>query len=465
MAKSEHPTKFELTDGFLKTISVLRRTDFSDTRVEGLQIRVSPAGGKTFALRARNPSGLVLRVTLGKYPALRLKDAREMALRMVVDVRQGRDFNAEKRAAREEKPGIPTLQDLLEEYGAIARSMGKGIWQYSPTGKAPQAFRTIHCVFGSLTQRPVCEVTEAELAAAMGSYRRIGRTGSNVTANGQASKARLYLMPVLDWAAGRNRFRLLGSGRTPPVATPDLRLVFDPAKVDPTITGVRERVLDGEEIRKILPWLTYPAPGGLGLRLAPESDYRPIALRFILLTAPRRGEVEQMKWKDVDFNAGTWTKPRVKTTRGKSPRRQVVHLSDVALDLLREFPPKCRKHPNAHVFPNEKGGHLDNWPRITRAIQEASGTKDWNRHDLRRTASTLLDLLGTDANLIARVLGHRSTKKDNPARTALQHYIMEARLIAQIEDPMKIALDQLGRLILSLERDNHAEMVPATIEA
>ena len=45
MAKSEHPTKFELTDSFLKTISVLRRTDFSDTRVEGLQIRVSPAGG------------------------------------------------------------------------------------------------------------------------------------------------------------------------------------------------------------------------------------------------------------------------------------------------------------------------------------------------------------------------------------------------------------------------------------
>lgn len=44
--------KRELSDAFLRAVVVTKRMDFSDTKVEGLQIRVSPKSKKTFAERA-----------------------------------------------------------------------------------------------------------------------------------------------------------------------------------------------------------------------------------------------------------------------------------------------------------------------------------------------------------------------------------------------------------------------------
>ncbi len=449
-------TKLELTDAFLRKVSVEKRTDFSDTRVEGLQARVTGRGAKTFAVRATGPSGRQHRVTIGNYPGTSLKMARDVARQRILEIHGGNDFNAEKRRAKAARSSEPTLGEILDEYEEVARAKGTKIWQKSDTGRDPQALRVIRCVFGRLGNVRISEITNHDLAAVMQSYRRVGRTGTKPTANGQAARARSYLMPVLDWAAGRGKFRKVGAGRVPSVSTPDLHEVYDPSADDPSITGSRDRVLDGDEIRRILPLLTYPAPPSLCVRLPPKQDYRPIALRFILLTAPRRGEVEEMKWKDVDLDAGIWVKPEVKDPRAKVPRQHVIHLSDAALSLLRSLPPERRKNSENHVFPNSNGGKIDNWPRITRAIQKASVTSDWQRHDIRRTASTLLNLLSTDANLIARILGHRTQQRDNPARTALEHYIKEAKLIPNIEDPMKVALDRLGDLVEALQVSDEA---------
>ena len=37
------------------------------------------------------------------------------------------------------------------------------------------------------------------------------------------------------------------------------------------------------------------------------------AVRLLLLTGARRGEVRSMQWQDVDLGAGTWTKPHGRT--------------------------------------------------------------------------------------------------------------------------------------------------------
>jgi integrase len=200
------------------------------------------------------------------------------------------------------------------------------------------ALRTIEAVFAPLLERPVDQITGAEIAQVMAGYQRQGRgTSEKTTANGTVSRARAYLAPVLDWAAGRGKFARLGAGREPPLPVVDVRTTFDPACEDPTIRGERDRVLSEEEVGRLLPRLVYPAPAVLGAYADPAQDYRPIALRFLLLTAARREEVVTMRWGDVDLASGVWTKPHVKSTRG-GPRKQVLPLSKAALDLLRPCP-------------------------------------------------------------------------------------------------------------------------------
>lgn len=440
--------KRELTEGFLQAVTVDGRRDFSDTKVEGLQLRVTTSGRKTFSVRKRMPNGRSQRVTLGEYPNLRLKEARALARETIVDLARGRNFNAEKRMLRSGFSTDPTLGDLLIEYEEIASNRLIGIWEPRGPSKASQARQTIGNVFRALLPKKISTISEEDLAAQMIAYRRKGRTGTTKSANGQVSHARAYLMPPLNWASGRGKFKKLGAGRPVIVDAPDLSRVFDPAVSDPSITGKRDRVLSDEEVEKILPWLTWPARSELSMRCAPEMDFRPIAIRFILLQALRRGEVERMRWQDIDLKKGTLWKPKLETGRRGKSRGQILHLSDAAIDLLRRLP---QGNPNDFVFPNESGGQLGNWARILEKIKNASKTKNWTLHDLRRTSSTVMNELGTDAGLIAKILGHGTGSDDERTRTAWGHYIVERQHVRREIAPAKLALDKLAAVYADLE--------------
>ena len=55
------------------------------------------------------------------------------------------------------------------------------------------------------------------------------------------------------------------------------------------------------------------------------------AIRLLLLTGARRGEVLSLTWDQIDFESGTWTKPGATT---KQKTEHVVPLSAPALQLL-----------------------------------------------------------------------------------------------------------------------------------
>ena len=124
------------------------------------------------------------------------------------------------------------------------------------------------------------------------------------------------------------------------------------------------------------------------------------ALRFMLLTLTRRQETALARWRDVNMEARTWTIPET-----KNGEMHVVPLSRQAMDLLRSRLPADdagnpqRPEPNALIFATSTGAPLGNWDRETKALQEASGTEGWTRHDLRRTGATML---GRDG----RIAGH-----------------------------------------------------------
>jgi hypothetical protein len=62
--------------------------------------------------------------------------------------------------------------------------------------------------------------------------------------------------------------------------------------------------------------------------------------------------------------------------------------------------------PAGLVFATSSGCALSNWDRACKLIQEASGTKGWARHDLRRTGATMLGDMGELPDIIEAALNH-----------------------------------------------------------
>lgn len=449
-------TRVSLTDLFIRKLKPQGiRTSYSDAQQIGLRLRVGANGHLTFAYHGRALNGTKKTVTIGDYPTWSLKAAREEAERIRRELKEGKDPNEEKRRLREEAASEKvTLRDVLDDYEAKMAGQQR-IWTRPPKGRCEARLR-IDAVFDKLLDRPVSDITVDDLAKAMRTYEPRQNRGK-ATAHGQTSRARSYLIKPLDWAARRNKFRKAGAGREPKVNTPDIRDTHDFAEDDPTITGKRTRVLSGAELAKVLPYLRYPAPKELKLVDVTTQDLRPVAMRFILLTAARRQEVIDMRWCDVDFEAGKWFKPKVKS-KGQE-RSQVLPLSDEALRILTCLPGYQDRHSNAYVFANEAGGPAGNFQRANDAIKRESGTSGWHRHDLRRTASQIMLELNTPPMIVDTILAHTNALTKTGASNSIDHYAEVTRkIMLHVEDPQKIALDQLAAALDAFERMSEEEI-------
>jgi integrase len=155
-------------------------------------------------------------------------------------------------------------------------------------------------------------------------------------------------------------------------------------------------------------------------RTATASTLR-LAVKFMLLTAVRKGEFIGATWKEIDCERATWTVPK---ERMKADREHVVYLSEQALDILTTlktcYPSSKYLHPSRY----DSDEPISN-ATLNRTIDAAVKLINENRdpdaeefepfsvHDLRRTFSTRLnDALFPEA-LIEACLAH--AKKDQVA--------------------------------------------------
>ncbi|SEO00875.1 protein of unknown function [Pseudorhodobacter antarcticus] len=437
-----------LTDIMLRKLKPTgERYEHTDTVATGLRARVSSKGKVSFILKARNAASQLKTVTLGTYPEMSLKEAREKASNSRRDLKAGKDINSEKRQLRHAAAQTASLRELIGEFEERF-APSKKIWQpRGPRTTRSGARQSIERVYARLLDRDVIGITDEEFAHAVTSYKSFKPTGVKTTSNGQASRARAYLGPVLDWAAGRKTFSKIGASRSPKLDVISLATTHDPATDDPTITGKRKRVLTEAELKAVLPMLTYPAPKLGNLRLEGKSDYRPIAMRFLLYTAARLEEVCTMRWDEIGRANGVWHKPSVKSTKG-GPRSQDLPLSEAAMSLLRQLPGWENAKSGELVFPNATGkGELGNWSRYQTALHEATGTTDWHRHDLRRTGATIMLSLKVPASTIEQILAHTNPLKgDNVGGTA-SHYLQIARVLQNTRDPQEEALATLAEAL------------------
>jgi integrase len=170
----------------------------------------------------------------------------------------------------------------------------------------------------------------------------------------------------------------------------------------------------------------------------------------MLLTLTRRQETALACWRDVNMEAQAWA-----ISETKNGETHVVPLSRQAMDLLRfrrsddDAGNPQLPEPSAFIFATSTGAPLGNWDRETKALQDASGTKGWTRHDLRRTGATMLGEMGELPDISEAALNNVSIRSPLAATYNRSRY----------RPQVAAALQRLADALDSIE-DGAAKVVP-----
>lgn len=332
-----------------------------DAAVPGFGLRVAAGGAKSFVFLYR-AQGRSRRLTLGRWPALGLAEARGLAREAQRTVALGGDPAAEKSNARH--------QDALLFRTVAAEFVERHAKPKNRSWRETQRLleREVLTHWG---QRPLESVTKADVVRLLDG---IVDRGAPVV----ACRTLAAVRKLCNWAVERGLL----------TTSPCLGL-RSPARVE-----ARDRVLSEGEVARV-----WAACARLGWPFGP-------LFRLLLLTGQRREEVASMRWRDLDLDAATWTLPREAT---KSDRRHVVPLSPQALRILRAMPRV--ESAAGYVFPAKRSASaapVSGFSAAKRRVDAIAGVGGWRLHDLRRTLASGLARLGTRLEVIERVLNHSS---------------------------------------------------------
>lgn len=126
------------------------------------------------------------------------------------------------------------------------------------------------------------------------------------------------------------------------------------------------------------------------------------AIRMLMLTGARVGEIRHLKWENIDQSRKVAFLEDSKT--GKKP----LQLSDVALQLINSTP---KLDSNPYVFPGSKAGlHIVNFNKGWGVIRELAKIEDVRLHDLRHTYASVAINAGAPLAVVGALLGHKHMK-------------------------------------------------------
>jgi integrase len=326
-----------------------------DAKTPGLAICVTDAGSQTFYLY-RRVHGKPQRIRLGRYPLLTIEQARDAAARENAKIADGADPQAERRKARQEQ----TLQYLWDHY----RDNWLAVHGAASTLTAEKSLYTT--CWQEWAGRRLSSLSREEVIAR---HVAVGRDRGKTTAN----RAVQLLRRVWNHGADQLGIHLDNPARR-------VKLFREAA---------RERFLQGDELPRFF----------AAVEEEPE-DFRDFFL-MLLWTGGRRGNVQRMRWADLNLDVGTWTIP---APQFKTRRPLTVPLAPEAIGILRR---RFAARINEWVFPSRsKTGHLVEPKTAWDRVRERAGLADVRIHDLRRTLGSWQAALGTPLNIIGRSLGH-----------------------------------------------------------
>ncbi|RON13043.1 tyrosine-type recombinase/integrase [Pseudomonas frederiksbergensis] len=332
----------------------------------GLCLEVTPSGSKLWRFRYRF-GGKAKMMGLGAYPTVTLAKARERredARRLLAN---GIDPTAHKQA---EKTAQSALAHTFEELAREWYAYNSPRWATSTAAKALQYLEAD--ILPVIGQRPVQEVTRPELVALV---RKVEKRGAlNV-----AGKIRQWLSQIFRYGLAK------GSVESNPATDLDVVAAIAPRTKNHPHVPLSE-----------IPIL-------LGKLDAAKCDVMTrIAVRLLLLTGVRPGELRHAPWDEIDLESATWTIP---AARMKARRPHVVPLPRQAVASLIELKEITGSYPIA--FPgrnNRERPQSEN--TVNKALHQIGYEGRQTGHGFRHLLSTELNSRGYNRDWIERQLAH-----------------------------------------------------------
>lgn len=394
-ADRQLPPAADFTRNYLTSLRRLalqpgERVEIRDADTSGLILRIAANGKANWFLRTRTEDGKQTRPKLGSYPAMGLSAARVEARKVLAQIQGGGDVVAEKRAkraARATQLAEPTVANRFDDW---IEAREKDPIKPLAARTAREYRRSFeHDVLPKLGKRALRQVSREDWTTLVAAKRK--------SAPAMASLLYRTISSFLSHAEA------LGWIPVHPLPRKGLNRLAPPAKP-------RQRTLSNEEIADLM-------------RASDSLSFKTRAfVRLLALTGVRETLVANIKFGDVNLEAGFWTVPAEEGSKNYEERR--VPLCALALEALRRVWPTDDVSADHKLLGFVVGGGFQGFSRLKAAVglhiadcrataAEATGAVaepmlPWRWHDLRRSVRTGMSALGVPMHVAELAIGHIS---------------------------------------------------------
>ncbi len=393
-----------------------------DDKLAGFGVRIMPTGRRFYFARYRNKHGRSRWFTIGEHGRVTAEAARTMAQRILQTVAvDGSDPSGEREAFR----AAPSFSDLLNRY----------IVEHVERRNRPR------------TQSAFKSIVERDIRPALGHLKVASITRQDMhrfhaARSGTPRQANLILAICSKAFSLAELWEMRPEGSNPC------------SRIERYLENHRERFLSAEELGRLGVTLRQAETIGLPARAA-RPDHRTLyrrdttaAIELLLFTGCRLSEIVNLRWQQIDFDAGTIALPETKSGRPQvvtmnAPARQVLKVLEAnkASDWVLPSASNARRPLSATVLETA-------WGRI----RTAALLGDVRLHDLRHTVGTYAGQSGANAFLVRDLLRHKNLA-------------MTGRYVNRADDPVRTLSDQVGeRISAAMTGRPRAEIVPLKIE-
>lgn len=338
-------------------------------------------GGLTFTLSAGGVAGWILRyshggrqreVTIGRYPDISLADARGIATVKRAEIMQGRNPAADKQKAKATAAKDWTVRELAKDY-RVKKLVSLA---HSTQVSYGRHLKRVEKKLGTLTVRGIEASDVVALIEASG------------LTWGESNMLLITTKCLFTHACGK---RLINANSCQGIMLSALLGERPPRR--------QRLMLTREELQLLL--------------AAPMRRRNALAIRILLATAVRSGELYQAKWADVNLDGAQWHIPKSKTGAAMG-----IPLPPIVVDWFRDR--RTLAGNSAHVLPahsrsraSRHGGdiHLDK-NRLRAAVDhwlrtEKPAVRRFTPHDLRSTVRSHLRAMGVPRDISEMCLNHK----------------------------------------------------------
>ena len=385
-----------LTDAALKALRPKEKS-YKITDRDGMYVLVSPAGTLSFRLDYRL-HGRRETVVLGKYgpTGLSLARAREKCIDARRAIGEGRSPAIEKQREKRRLLEARSFGELGEKWLVAA-----------PMADSTRAMRR------SIFERELLPVWRRRLLNEIAPDDLRAHCVSIVERGAPATA--IHVRDIVKQIYG---FAILHGEK---IANPADEV--GPASIASFVP--RDRSLSPTEIRIMLKQLDH---------VATLPTIR-LGMRLYLLTMVRKSELLDATWDEVDFENAVWTIPKERMKRSKAHN---VYFSRQVLDIFIAL--KTCAGNSKYVLPSRYDADAPmsraTFNRVTymvveQARKERLPLEPFTVHDLRRTASTLLNELGFNSDWIEKCLAHEDGRSSRGVYNKAEYEVQRRHMMQE----------------------------------